>query len=758
MKYMIPLLLSFMLVLATGCSSDSTVDSQNPASPNTPSGTDDPVKPNDPSGYDPGRSGDLIRDDLTLTCATPCAEGTMCRDGVCVLSLDRLPPHSTTGNSWTVLVFMAADNNLEAASFKDMQELMAVGSTTGLNLVVQHDRSATFTDDADAGVLGSFTSTKRFLVKQNSVEEISDLGELNTGTAEALADFISWGVGAYPADRTALVFWDHGAAWPGFGIDEGAASPDMLSLAEMRQGIYNGMTAAGLQRFALIGFDACLMATYEVAMAMAPFSEYLVASEELVPGHGWDYRSFGVLATNPSTSPLDLGKALVAGFAQQAQERGQSNTVTQSVIDLNAMPRLEAALQTVLSKLGGQMANGATAYSAKRSGATAYGSVVRGEAPEGAYDPQMIDLGEFILGAGVNFSAETAVFSQALAAAVVTNHKGPARDKSTGLAIYFPLYASEYNSGYNRLQDVAVWRTFLDGYFNRRDVTITAPASVETPATPQTTGVDASGNVTTPAPTVPTSVQSTGFFTNPNHAGGNQPPAELAGFNPFGDAPWISADFASGAAARVVSGVFFGGLIENGKTIILHDSFSQTNGNVDISTLTTFSVPWMFMGFGQLTQGSRVERAYISLSSITQRVDETTFTEYGFFTGSIPLLYETADGREIFVLYKESTPYQSGMGGLEPAGETQSALYAEVNGGWAELQPEAGSKLYPLGKVLEGETTTWFKLTETPFDAAAEITYDMADIPKDGSRTLYIQIKLFDAQGNYDWVATTAPW
>lgn len=39
----------------------------------------------------------------------------------------------------------------------------------------------------------------------------------------------------------------------------------------------------------IIGFDACLMAMYEVGSALAPYTKYLVASELLEPGHGWDY-------------------------------------------------------------------------------------------------------------------------------------------------------------------------------------------------------------------------------------------------------------------------------------------------------------------------------------------------------------------------------------------------------------------------------------------------------------------------------------
>ena len=43
------------------------------------------------------------------------------------------------------------------------------------------------------------------------------------------------------------------------------------------------------QPFELIGFDACLMASVEMASVASPYAKYMVASEEVEPGSGWDY-------------------------------------------------------------------------------------------------------------------------------------------------------------------------------------------------------------------------------------------------------------------------------------------------------------------------------------------------------------------------------------------------------------------------------------------------------------------------------------
>ncbi|NTU83490.1 MAG: hypothetical protein HGA45_29655, partial [Chloroflexales bacterium] len=54
---------------------------------------------------------------------------------------------------WTVLVYMAGDNNLEAAALNDLREITQVGSSAQLTIVAQVDRIAApnLWDDTTAG-------------------------------------------------------------------------------------------------------------------------------------------------------------------------------------------------------------------------------------------------------------------------------------------------------------------------------------------------------------------------------------------------------------------------------------------------------------------------------------------------------------------------------------------------------------------------------------------------------------------------------
>ena len=65
----------------------------------------------------------------------------------------------------------------------------------------------------------------------------------------------------------------------------------------------------------LLGMDACLMASLEVAYQVRHSARFYVASEELVPGHSWPYDLiFGELAAHPEWTGAELSRAIVRHY------------------------------------------------------------------------------------------------------------------------------------------------------------------------------------------------------------------------------------------------------------------------------------------------------------------------------------------------------------------------------------------------------------------------------------------------------------
>ena len=116
----------------------------------------------------------------------------------------RLTGNKAAGNAkWTFMVYMAGDNNLDGAALRDIAEMAKAGSTKDVHILVQLDRL----EDQ---------KTRRFRItpgggfKKDCIETFS---ETNTGDPQTLFSFCQWAVDNYPADRYALILWNHGSGW-----------------------------------------------------------------------------------------------------------------------------------------------------------------------------------------------------------------------------------------------------------------------------------------------------------------------------------------------------------------------------------------------------------------------------------------------------------------------------------------------------------------------------------------------------------------
>lgn len=410
-------------------------------------------------------AGQCVVAQAPIECTPACATGRTCVNGGCVSdTVAGGKGHtSTPGSSWTVLVYLVADNDLEPAALSDLEEMMAVGDSAGFRFVLQVDRSPDYTSDG-LGSLANWDSAKRLVVKNGSLDELADLGEVDSTDPAVLADFIDWGLTTYPADRTMLVLWDHGGGWEGFGVDETTAGKPLLKLNTIRKGISQGLADADKERFDIIGFDACLMANAETALVLAPYGEYLLASEETEPGHGWDYRAFASARDSSGIDPVPLAKKILDGFFAQAASEDTDKDLTLSIIDLTLVGELKSAMDAMAAAL-----TGAVASASPRIGKSREDSARFGKAPDPEQETNLVDFGDFArrlaTAEGATFAAAKKQLDDALARVVVQTRNGPASKGATGLTIYFPPYSKFYSAGYDAIPEAAPWRVFLNAYY-----------------------------------------------------------------------------------------------------------------------------------------------------------------------------------------------------------------------------------------------------------------------------------------------------
>jgi len=425
-----------------------------------------------------------------------------------------LPTASGGGQTWTVMLYQDADDKiLEQDIYVDLNEAERIGSSDRVRVVTQVDRyRAGYEGDGD------WSGTRRFYLTQDvdlnrvGSQVVQDLGEVNMSDGAALADFATWAITNYAADRYVLIMSDHGMGWPGGWSDPDPGGPgdpniplsqalgDELYLMEIDQALAQVRAQTGVEAFELIGMDACLMGHIEVFAALAPHARYAVASQETEPAVGWAYTSFmEQLLANPDVDGSALAQWIVDGYidedqrivddqaraellrrsgaqlpsaAQVAEQMKRSATL--SAVDLSAMPELMENLNQLAFNLQGESQE---TIARARNYAQSYTSIFGNRVP-----PSYIDLGNFIQllkQEGVQGEVLQAIDQvwATLGRAVIAERHGSEKSGSTGISIYFPnseLYRSpaagepSYSAVAQRFAQSSLWDDFLSFHYTGR--------------------------------------------------------------------------------------------------------------------------------------------------------------------------------------------------------------------------------------------------------------------------------------------------
>ncbi len=461
------------------------------------------------------------------------------------------------------MIYVAANNNLEPNSIINLMEMAAVGSTPDVNIVVQITRPPDYkgfygewggtrrflvtrsdgqlssgdfeisptrfadyvnsiaaeqgltpdvvtkitrgtpTDRESAALQLSIptieTETPLEPLQLNNVDNLGD--QVNSGDSATLADFGTWAVEQYPAQHYGLVMWDHGGGWSMVASDDtlGESGIPMPALGSALQTI----TTAANQKLDFIGFDACLMAQLPVAVTVAPYADYEIGAEELVPGFGWDYtRPLEALVANPDISALDFGKTQVDAFntlysttARNATESFDMGVLDLSKVDgvIGALDNFDAAVKASPDELG--------PISTARSNVQLFASV--GEDAAQTASISSVDLSDFMR-LLANLSEDKGVKESANAVIsavdeVVLYHKASKTlPHANGLSIYFPENAEAFAAGDGERykqefgESLPTWQAFLDGLYGTASA---ATSTINLDISAVSTSADAPGSI-----------------------------------------------------------------------------------------------------------------------------------------------------------------------------------------------------------------------------------------------------------------------
>lgn len=346
--------------------------------------------------------------------------------------------------SWAIYWYLCGSDLESGGGFAsgDLGELMEVQLPENVNVVIETGGSSEWQNDViDASKL------QRWVYNSEGLMLVDEQPSASMGEAQTLADFLSFAKTNYPAEKTAVVFWNHGGgSVSGASFDE-LYDFDSLTLDEMYAAFSSVWEpSAENQPLELVGFDTCLMATVDVANTFSDLAHYLVASEETEPANGWYYSQWvGALAQDTSMDGAELGKVICDAYYAGCEEVGTQDNTTLSLTELSKVgPLLEAYESFGAEALAAACTD--PAFFSQFGRVAAQSENYGGNTKEQGYT-NMVDLGHMARQSAGMLSSSQSVLD-ALNDCVLYQVGGQYRTEATGLSCYYSYNGDvdEFNS------------------------------------------------------------------------------------------------------------------------------------------------------------------------------------------------------------------------------------------------------------------------------------------------------------------------
>ncbi len=283
---------------------------------------------------------------------------------------------------WTIIVYMAADNDLRNFAVRNIKQMELIGSNNNCNILVH----------LDIRIAGNKKITRRYYIEKNRILHVNandtSTQQMDSGDPQTLVSCCKWGIGSYPARNYALIFWNHGtgAVDPErgrvlnpaelfafnpltnkFDLDRSVAFLDLIE-PDLRGICWDDTTGNYLtnqklntalhficthflqgEKFSIIGFDACLMSMIEVADIIKYYADIMISSQEVELGAGWDYTQLLAPLEQHRLGQEEFAQHIVATYGKTYA--ALTNDYTLSALFMKEIDLLESNINNVAQLL-----------------------------------------------------------------------------------------------------------------------------------------------------------------------------------------------------------------------------------------------------------------------------------------------------------------------------------------------------------------------------------------------------------------------
>ncbi len=373
---------------------------------------------------------------------------------VCILFLLLHPACAFAAETWAVYWYLCGSDleTRKGAATADLEELLKARLPENVTAVIQTGGAKKWHHkDISSRHIG------RYVYHNGELKQAEKLPQANMGDAETLASFLAFCKKNYPADHQVFVFWDHGGGSIGGVANDENYDNDALSLKEIRTAFEKNYTPSQEKPpFEIIGFDCCLMATLDTAGTLNGLARYMVASQDVEPGNGWEYTAWTeALGKNTSMTAAELGKIICDTYMEGCLGEGTEGSATLSLVDLEKIPVLNIAYNALGLEAVCKVIDSTSFYAVYGRQAKACENY-RNSRSEGFTN--MADMGSLVSSLKGDLPEFADLLLETLGETVVYKVSGPYRNPS-GLSCYYPYDGKK--AGFRAMMDTGNVTSFL---------------------------------------------------------------------------------------------------------------------------------------------------------------------------------------------------------------------------------------------------------------------------------------------------------
>jgi hypothetical protein len=239
----------------------------------------------------------------------------------------------------TVLIYMAADNNLYRNAETDIEEILKSEVPQNNHLLIYLDVPEWYGDGC----------AQLFEVRRGSLIQVKQYGQQNSASGEVLQSVINDVTAIFPAEKYGLILWSHGTGWlPENKYDElkeeklrsfGKDGNREMNLIELSESIP--------VKFEYIIFDACLMGGIEVFYQLRNKANIIIASPAEILVAGFPYDKIVPFLFYPNLDYIRIAQEYMNYYKNKT---GILQSASISVVNTRQLKPLAEVLRTILNE------------------------------------------------------------------------------------------------------------------------------------------------------------------------------------------------------------------------------------------------------------------------------------------------------------------------------------------------------------------------------------------------------------------------